>query len=286
MPALSLPRHHRQRARRSCCAAPAARRPASTGTSAVAPPSFRCACSLRVVLVRQAAQAIRAVRADGGLAHARRLLPDPQVGRQSRRIGIVPHERHARAHRGRIAVRLAHAADQRARSERAPRRRDRTASRETRRPARRSAYASPRSPRSSSGGVTRLMPSVSSIGWSTSTRCAPGAMLSIRKRPSESVIARRVVPSTEMRAPTSGSPWRLSIATPCRYPVVGGAAGSDGGLGGRSLDRGARSGALRRERDGEQERSKGGSGETWQTHGGNIGRDPRSTHESAARVPP
>ena len=55
------------------------------------------------------------------------------------------------------------------------------------------------------GGVTSVMPSVSSSGWSTSRRNEPGGMLSMRKRPSESVGPMRPVPSTWMSAPTSGS---------------------------------------------------------------------------------
>ena len=50
-------------------------------------------------------------------------------------------------------------------------------------------------------------------------------MLSIAKRPSESEIAVRAVPSTESRAPTNGSRCRLSTATPSSQAVVAGAAG-------------------------------------------------------------
>src|SRR3954453_822691 len=45
-------------------------------------------------------------------------------------------------------------------------------------------------------------------------------MLSIRNRPSESVMPSRSVPSSWIAAPMRGKPWMLSTATPWRYPVV------------------------------------------------------------------
>jgi hypothetical protein len=41
-------------------------------------------------------------------------------------------------------------------------------------------------------------------------------MLSTRNRPSESVMPTRSVPDSWIIALTSGVPWMLSIATPCR----------------------------------------------------------------------
>jgi hypothetical protein len=66
------------------------------------------------------------------------------------------------------------------------------------------------------GGVTRVMPRVSSTGWSTTSRYEPGGTLSVTNRPSESEIANRPAPSIWITAPMSGSLWTLSNATPSR----------------------------------------------------------------------